>query len=97
MATLPTAHTTLTDQIEAAFHYRGDVTVTLCSGETVLGYLYNREPGHYVELFRAGDGGACRFAESDVQSITLSGVDHAAGKSYQEWIAKKTVHRKLQA
>lgn len=81
----------LTEQIEAAFHYRGDVTVTLHSGETVVGYLYNRAAGHYVELFRAGDGGACRFSEGDVQSITLSGVDHAAGKSYQEWIAKKKV------
>lgn len=80
---------TLTEQIEAAFQYRGDVTVTLRSGDTVSGYLYNRASGQYVELFRTGDGISCRLTERDVQSIALSGVDHAAGKSYQEWIAKK--------
>lgn len=33
----------LAEQIEAAFDYRGDCTVTLKSGEQVVGYLFNRE------------------------------------------------------
>ena len=31
--------------LEQAFDYRGDVTLTLKSGEMVVGYVYDRRPG----------------------------------------------------
>lgn len=31
--------------LEQAFDYRGDVTITLKSGETVVGYVFDRRPG----------------------------------------------------
>ncbi len=82
--------TTLHEQVEAAFQYRGDVTLTLHSGEKTIGYLYNREPGEFVELFRT-DGVACRFEVCDIASIDLTGKNYAEGRSYKEWVEKKKV------
>jgi hypothetical protein len=94
--------TELTDafkkQVEDAFNYRGHVTLTFTDGKTAEGYLFNRsyEPhpkatdgGFFVELFLKGSGDKARFAMKDLQSIALTGVDEAAGKSYQDWIKKK--------
>ena len=43
--------------LESAFDYRGDVTLTLKSGETVVGYIFDRRTGRtlvdsYVRLLR---------------------------------------------
>jgi subtilisin-like proprotein convertase family protein len=77
-------------EIEATFNYRGDVTLTLCSGEQVEGYVSNRTATH-VDVLVAGQQVPQTIAIADLTSITFSGVDHAAGKSYQEWLAKKAV------
>lgn len=94
--------TQLTDelkkQIEDAFYYRGHVTITFKDGKTAEGYLFNRdyEPhpaskteGYFLDMFLKGSGDKARFWMKDVQSIALTGVDEAAGKSYQEWVKKK--------
>src|SRR5262249_9005483 len=88
----------LKKQIEDAFYYRGHVTVTFKDGKAAEGYLFNRgyEPhpsskdeGFFIELFLKGSGDKAPYAITDVQSIALTGVDEAAGKSYQDWIKKK--------
>ena len=72
----------LQEQIEAAFDYRGDVTVTLAGGEQVVGFLFNRdlrparEP-HFVELFLPA-GGRRKVEVARIESIALTGRDHAA-------------------
>ncbi|HEX5037722.1 MAG TPA: hypothetical protein VFX30_11225 [bacterium] len=85
-------------QIEDAFTYRGHVTVALKDGKTAEGYLFNRcyeqhpsskDVGYFVELFLKGSGDKARFLMQDIASIALTGVDEAAGKSYQDWIKKK--------
>ena len=84
--------TNLHTQLEAAFHYRGNVTVTLKKGDVIQGFLFNRtldvaEP--FVELFLAGTGNYQKYLLSELADIQLSGEDHAAGKSYQEWLEKQ--------
>ena len=42
------------EAVELAFDYRGDVTLSLQSGESVTGYLFNRQivaDGSYLDLF----------------------------------------------
>ena len=39
------AESELRAALEQAFDYRGDVTITLKSGETVVGYVFDRRPG----------------------------------------------------
>ena len=85
---------TLHKQIETAFHYRGDVTIHFVTGESAQGFLTNRdfaptkgEP--FIEYFPTTDETLARVTIAQLQSIEMSGEDHAAGKSYQEWLAKK--------
>lgn len=82
----------LKDQIEAAYDFRGHVTVILKSGEMVKGFLYNRqleavEP--FVELFLEGSGAYKKLLASELDSIALSGKDFAAGNSYEDYLKKK--------
>jgi hypothetical protein len=71
-------------QIEAAFDYRGHVTVQLSDGKQVEGFLYNRSQPRegkseapWIDLYRKGDGEALRLLVAQVQSIELSGEDCA--------------------
>jgi len=69
-------------QIEAAYDYRGHVTLTLNDGAVVEGFLFNREvtplKGEpYVEILRKDSDERLRFAAKDVKSVTLTGKDFA--------------------
>jgi len=69
-------------QIDAAFDYRGHVTLTLSDGKTVEGYLFNREltplKGEpYVEVLRKDSDERLRFAAADVKAVALTGKDFA--------------------
>lgn len=82
-------------QIEEAFHYRGHVTITLTNDQVIEGFVYNREfenknlpEDQFVDLYLKGSAEPKRLQISQVQSISLTGEDHAAGKSYEEWLAK---------
>ncbi|MGE0711451.1 MAG: hypothetical protein AB7N76_15805 [Planctomycetota bacterium] len=74
-----------TAQIEAAFHFRGNVTVSCKSGETVEGFLFNRELNPhpslskppFVELFLL-DGARRELPVAEIASVALSGEDPAA-------------------
>jgi transcriptional antiterminator Rof (Rho-off) len=96
----PATDTELSDAIELAFDYRGDVTLELSSGERVTGYLFNRsvtQDGASVELFVAGSGTARVIPYSDIRSIAFSGEDTADGKSWEAWVAKKESDRRAEA
>lgn len=87
--------TNLHQQIEIAFDYRGNVTLVLKNGERVEGFIFNRnvEQGNaaeqYVEVFLAGSGTYQKISVNDLSEVQLTGEDHAAGKSYQEWLEKQ--------
>ena len=73
------ADTQLIEQVNAAFDYRGHVTLTLKQGEPVTGYLFNREleaSPPYVELVREGDAAEISVALETIASIELTGKDH---------------------
>jgi hypothetical protein len=96
----PATSAELSEAIELAFDYRGDVTLELLSGEQVTGYLFNRSAsgdGPSVELFVAGSGTARVIPYTEIQSITFSGEDTANGKSWETWVAKKESERHAEA
>jgi hypothetical protein len=93
----------LTAMIEKAFDYRGDVTLDLKDGRQVAGYLSNRNlrgaeycPEPFVELMIAGQPELVRVAYREIAGIRLSGEDTAAGKSWEEWVAKQAAKKKSQ-
>ena len=96
----PHSHQDLAEAIEFAFDYRGDVTISLRSGEVLCGYLFNRETTSgrsWVEMFPASHPDARRVYYDEVATIAFTGEDTANGKSWDIWVTKKDSERNLEA
>ena len=83
------------DALEKAFDYRGDVTLTLKSGEVVEGYLYDRRQGKTLDdsLVRmmpskGEDRSRRSIPYSEIAALNFSGRDTAAGKTFEAWVKK---------
>lgn len=97
---IPHSFAELAEAIELAFDYRGDVTVTLRSGQQLVGYLFNRTlkgQDSTFELFPEGDSRVQSVSYGDVASVAFSGEDTASGNSWENWVAKKESERKAEA
>ena len=95
----PASFTELTEAVELAFDYRGDVTVALKSGESLSGYLFNRQVSgsdSYLEVFPSNSADARRIRYDQIMSIAFTGEDTATGKSWETWIAKKDSERRAE-
>ena len=91
----------LVADIEKAFDYRGDVTLTLKDGRAVVGFLSNREPKGtsrcrepFVEMMIAGNDEKQLVKYSEISDLKFTGEDTAAGKSWEEWMAKEEAKKK---
>ena len=82
----------LREALEKAFDYRGDITITRKDGTQVEGYLFDRRQGKTLadSLVRIlpPNGPRVSIPYSDVASLTFSGRDSAAGKSWEAWVRK---------
>ncbi len=82
------------EALEKAFDYRGDLTVTLKSGEKLEGYLFDRRnegtslADCYARMIPKGRREKIRIAYSDVAALAFTGKDTAAGKSFAAWVKK---------
>jgi hypothetical protein len=79
--------------LEKAFDYRGDVTLTLKSGERVEAYIFNRVPGatlaeSFVQYFTPTANDKRRASYADIARLEFSGKDRAAGKHWEAWVEK---------
>lgn len=84
--------------LEQAFDYRGDVTITRRSGETVAGYIFDRRTGQtlddsYVRLIPADRDDKVEIVYADIAHLAFTGKDTAHGKTWENWI-KRYVARK---
>jgi hypothetical protein len=83
----------LRDALEKAFDYRGDVTITLKSGEAVEGYIFDRRSGatladSVVRLFPKNDPVKRSIPYTEIAGLAFTGRDTAAGKSWEAWLKK---------
>jgi hopanoid biosynthesis associated radical SAM protein HpnH len=76
------------DGIEQAFDYRGDVTVTLGSGEKVEGYIFDREQATETLRIMTKPGQKLTIRYADVSNLAFTGRDMADGRSWEAWIRK---------
>lgn len=81
--------------LEQAFDYRGDVTITLKSGESIVGYLFDRRPGKsladsFVRILPQESPRRRDIAYSEIAALAFTGRDTAAGKSWEAWVKKYT-------
>jgi hypothetical protein len=79
--------------LEQAFDYRGDVTLTLKSGETVVGYAFDRRTGRsltdsFVRLLPQEGQHRREIAYAEIAALAFTGRDTAAGKSWEAWVRK---------
>src|ERR1035437_335815 len=77
--------------LEKAFDYRGDVTLTLKSGERIEAYIFNRQTGatladSYVHYFTPKASEKLRVSYADIARLEFSGKDRAAGKHWEDWV-----------
>jgi hypothetical protein len=96
----PTSRAEVAEAVELAFDYRGDVTVDLTTGGSVVGYLFNRDadaPDPWIELFPADDPAPRRIAYANIASLAFTGEDTANGKSWEAWVSKKESDRRSEA
>lgn len=96
----PSSSAETAEAVELAFDYRGDVTLELKSGETLTGYLFNRDhdaADPWIEVFPAGDPNPRRIAYRDILSIEFTGMDTANGKSWETWVSKRQSDRLAEA
>ena len=96
----PASQAELAEAIELAFDYRGDVTVELTSGESVVGYLFNRDAAGadpWIELFPADGPASRRIGYAQIVSLAFTGEDTATGKSWEAWVSKKESERRDEA
>ena len=96
----PATANELAEAVELAFDYRGDVTLQLQSGETIEGYLFNRESTGVrpsVQIYLKGGEGIRQVLYAEVATIAFTGKDTAFGQSWEGWVAKKSSQRRAEA
>lgn len=79
--------------LEKAFDYRGDITITLKSGEAVEGYIFDRSTGQTladstVKLYPKNIDEKRSISYAQIARLEFSGRDAAAGKSFETWVKK---------
>jgi hypothetical protein len=79
--------------LEKAFDYRGDVTITLKSGERIDAFIFNRQTGatladSHVEYFAPKVPQKRKVSYAEIGRLEFSGKDCAAGKQWADWVAK---------
>ena len=79
--------------LEKAFDYRGDVTLTLKSGERVEAYVFNRKTAatlaeSTIQYYTPAAPEKRSLSYAEIARLEFSGKDRAAGKQWEEWVRK---------
>jgi hypothetical protein len=86
--------------LEAAFDYRGDVTLELRDGTRIEGFVINREAhgaNPYLEMFPKDKPGTRVIAYGEIVAVAFTGEDTAFGKSWEGWSEKSEELRRAEA
>jgi len=83
------------DALEKAFDYRGDITITLKSGEKIEAYIFNRQTGatladSFVQYYTPKSDDKRKLAYDQIARLEFSGKDRAAGKHWEDWVKAYT-------
>ena len=91
LSALPAAR--LREALNAAFDYRGDVTLHLADGSAIECYVFDRREGDsldssQVRIMLAGGGEKRTIAYAQIRRLEFSGKDAAAGKTWENWVRR---------
>jgi hypothetical protein len=84
----------LKNALEKAFDFRGDVTITLKSGEKMEAYIFNRQTGasladSFVQYFAPNAPEKRKLSYDQIARLEF-GKDRAAGKHWEDWVKAYT-------
>ncbi len=98
------SETEIAAALEKAFDYRGDVTLTLKSGERLEAYIFDRRTGNSlsescVKIFPVTSNEKRSIPYSEIARLEFTGKDRAAGHHWENWVkqykAKKAAGEKF--
>jgi len=77
--------------LEKALDYRGDVTLTLKSGERIEAFIFNCHNGaalaeSWVQYYTPSAPEKRKVGYAEIARIEFSGKDRAAGKHWEDWV-----------
>jgi hypothetical protein len=77
--------------LEKALDYRGDVTLTLKSGERIEAFIFNCHNGaalaeSWVQYYTPSAPEKRKVGYAEIARIEFSGQDRAAGKHWEDWV-----------
>jgi len=84
------------EALERAFDYRGDVTITLKTGEKLEGYVFDRRNTGpnlrdcTIRLLPRTGNQKIAVTYDQIARLEFTGRDTAAGKSWETWLKKYT-------
>lgn len=79
----------LLDALEKAFDYRGDITLKLKSGEELVAYVFNRDhEKKFLQVYPRDVDEKRVIQYAEIESLSFTGIDTAAGKSWKAWMEK---------
>ena len=81
-----------------ASDYRGDVTLELASGESLMGYVFANEPksaAPHLRLFPEGSDEKRLVEHQEIVALEFSGADKAFGQSWEHWVKRWEKAREL--
>ena len=83
----------LREALNAAFDYRGDVTLHLADGTALECYVFDRREGasldaSLVRVMLAGGGEKRTIPYAAIRRLEFSGKDAAAGKTRENWVRR---------
>lgn len=81
----------LRQALAKALDYRGDVTLTLKSGERIEAFIFDRQTGStlassFVRYFTPSAPEKRKVSYAEIARIEFSGKDRAAGKHWEDWV-----------
>src|ERR1700677_2071093 len=81
----------LRQALEKAFDYRGDVTLTLKSGERIEAFIFNRQTGatladSFLQYYTPSAPEKRKLSYAAIARIEFTGKDRAAGKQWEDWV-----------
>ena len=90
---MPIISEDLMKQIEAAYEFRGHVTVTLADGKTLEGFVYNRrfagskdQDSDFIEIYPKDQEEGRRIPMSELKKLELTGKNYA--ETYDEFLKR---------
>ena len=76
-----------------ALDYRGDVTLTLKTGERIEAFIFNCQTGptlaeSFLQYFTPSSPEKRKVGYAEIARVEFTGKDRAAGKHWEAWVQK---------